>query len=87
MNNNEITTFLEKVDDLDKRKDCFKLLELFEQWTNKKPKLWRNSIIGFGNYHYKYDSEREETNFSPLKTISQFTLQLASVIIKVLCQS
>jgi hypothetical protein len=71
MINNEIITFLEKVEDLDKRKDCFKLLRLLEEWTSEKPKLWRNSIVGFGKYHYKYDSGREGdwflTGFSPRK--------------------
>ena len=39
--------------------------------TGEVPKMWGNSIIGFGNFHYKYDSGREGdwfvTGFSPRK--------------------
>ena len=41
------------------------------QITAEKPKLWGTSIIGFGDYHYKYKSGREGdwflTGFSPRK--------------------
>ena len=40
--------------------------------TGLEPKMWGTSIIGFGNYHYKYDSGREgdffKVGFSPRKT-------------------
>jgi len=40
--------------------------------TKEKPKMWGPSIIGFGTYHYKYDSGREGdapvVGFSPRKT-------------------
>jgi len=39
--------------------------------TRSEPRLWSNSIVGFGTYHYKYDSGREVdwflTGFSPRK--------------------
>ena len=39
--------------------------------SGDKPKLWGPSIIGFGSYHYKYDSGREGDmpliSFSPRK--------------------
>lgn len=39
--------------------------------TQKEPKMWGDSIIGFGSYHYKYKSGREGdwfvTGFSPRK--------------------
>ena len=71
LNDSDIVTFLNGVDNDERRKDCFKLLELFEKWTNEIPKMWGASIIGFGSYHYKYDSGREGdwflTGFSPRK--------------------
>lgn len=70
-NDNDIVEFLNGVDNEERRKHCFKLLELFEQWTRETPKMWGTSIIGFGSYHYKYDSGREGdwflTGFSPRK--------------------
>lgn len=70
-NDNDIVEFLNGIDNEERRKDCFKLLELFEKWTDETPKMWGQSIVGFGSYHYKYDSGREGdwflTGFSPRK--------------------
>lgn len=70
-NYSDIVEFLNKIDNEEKKSDCFRLLELFGQWTNETPKMWGQSIVGFGSYHYKYDSGREGdwflTGFSPRK--------------------
>lgn len=54
-----------------KRQDSFAILELMKQVTGKEPKMWGDSIVGFGNYHYKYASGREGdwflVGFSPRK--------------------
>lgn len=39
------------------------LLRLFKEVTGMKPVMWGN-IIGFGSYHYKYDSGREGDFFA-----------------------
>lgn len=41
------------------RKDCEFLANLFQSITNHEPKMWGPSIVGFGSYHYKYESGRE----------------------------
>jgi hypothetical protein len=68
-NTNSVTDFLQAIPEEQKRKDCFVLLELMKEITNEPPVMWGPSIIGFGNYHYKYDSGREGdmllTGFSP----------------------
>lgn len=56
----------------EKRKaDAEALLDLFGRVTALKPKMWGPSIIGYGRYHYKYESGREGesmlTGFSPRK--------------------
>lgn len=70
-NDNDIMEFLNGIDNEERKNDCFKLLGLFRQWTGEPPKMWGPSMIGFGGYHYKYDSEREGdwflTGFSPRK--------------------
>lgn len=47
------------------------LLDLFAKTTGWTPRMWGPSIIGYGEYHYKYDSGREgdfmATGFSPRK--------------------
>ena len=60
--------FINAVKDEAKRKDCFKLIELIKMQTGLEPKLWGPSIVGFGSYHYKYDSGREGD--SPLLAFS-----------------
>ena len=51
--------FLAAVDDDQRREDAEFLLGWFEQVTGWKPKMWGPAIIGYGRYHYKYDSGRE----------------------------
>lgn len=41
------------------RSDCQTLARLMTQWTKEPPKMWGPSIVGFGVYHYKYESGRE----------------------------
>ena len=61
--------FLNRIQDETKRQDCFRILNLMKQITRKKPVMWGPSIIGFGQYHYRYASGREGdffvTGFSP----------------------
>lgn len=66
-----VEKFLNSVKDDQKREDSFKILKMMKQITKVEPKMWGKSIIGFGNYHYKYASGREGdwflTGFSPRK--------------------
>jgi hypothetical protein len=70
-NKGDVEAFLNSVPDEKKRRDSFTILELMKQVTGEEPKMWGDSIIGFGSYHYKYESGREGdwfvTGFSPRK--------------------
>lgn len=70
-NNSNVNAFLDSVAEDKKRADSFKLLKIMQEITNESPKMWGSSIIGFGNYHYKYESGREGdffiVGFSPRK--------------------
>ena len=63
--------FIKQVDDEQKLKDCYQLLELMKEITSDEPKMWGGSMVGFGSYHYKNKSDREGdwflTGFSPRK--------------------
>lgn len=67
-----VEVFLNSIENEAKRKDAFTLLGMMKQITNFEPKMWGSSIIGFGNYHYKYASGQEGDwfilGFSPRKT-------------------
>ena len=66
-----VEKFLNSVKDEQKRKDSFKILEMMKKITKEEPKMWGPSIVGFGKYHYKYESGHEGdmciAGFSPRK--------------------
>ena len=70
-NNASVADFLNSIPDEKKRKDAFEVLELMQDITKEPAKMWGNSIVGFGRYHYKYATGHEGdmciTGFSPRK--------------------
>lgn len=66
-----VKEFLNSVEHERKRNDSFEILEMMKEITGEQPKMWGKSLIGFGNYHYKYESGREgdwfRVGFSPRK--------------------
>jgi hypothetical protein len=66
-----VTAFLDEKCDAARRADCDAIIKMMQNATGEKPKMWGPSIVGFGSYHYKYDSGREGdmciTGFSPRK--------------------
>ena len=63
--------FVASVEHPTRRADAETLLEMMQRVTDCPPKMWGPTIIGFGRYHYQYDSGREGdfmlTGFSPRK--------------------
>lgn len=70
-NDNSVSAFLNTITDVRKRNDCFALVQLISKITGYQPKMWGASIVGFGSYHYRYDSGHEGDSsivgFSPRK--------------------
>ncbi|WP_433923262.1 DUF1801 domain-containing protein [Paenibacillus taichungensis] len=68
---NSVIEFIESVDSPKKREDAYQLLDIFTETTGYTAKMWGPSIIGFGSYHYKYESGHEGdaplVGFSPRK--------------------
>lgn len=66
-----VIAFIDNVENPKKREDAYKLLDIFAETTAYKAKIWGTSIIGFGSYHYKYESGHEGdaplVGFSPRK--------------------
>ncbi|MBI3425624.1 MAG: DUF1801 domain-containing protein [Acidobacteria bacterium] len=66
-----VEEFLNAIADETVRQDCFTLAKLMQKATKAKPKMWGPSIVGFGDYRYKYESGRENdwfyVGFSPRK--------------------
>ena len=54
-----VAGFIKKITDGKKRKDFSTILDMITKHTGLEPKMWGTSIVGFGSYHYKYESGRE----------------------------
>jgi nucleoid DNA-binding protein len=69
VNSTSVSAFLESVGNEQRRKDASELVTLMKEVTGKRPKMWGTSLVGFGSYHYRYQSGREGdwpvTGFSP----------------------
>ena len=70
--NKNVNDFINEFTDTEqKRTDSFELLELMKKISGYEARMWGPSIIGFGNYHYKYASGHEGDaplmGFSPRK--------------------
>ncbi|MBZ6526715.1 DUF1801 domain-containing protein [Aerococcaceae bacterium DSM 111021] len=76
----DVHEFIESIDSKQKQIDSYVLLDLFKEVTGEDPQMWYPNIIGFGNYHYVYDSGREGDAsylaFSPRK--AKFSLYLST---------
>jgi Domain of unknown function (DU1801) len=66
-----VSAFIDALTDPARRSDARELVELMQRASGEEPRLWGPSIVGFGSYHYKYDSGREGdmplVSFSPRK--------------------
>jgi hypothetical protein len=66
-----VTAFLNKIPDKQLRDDCFAILKMMQEVSNCEPVMWGSAIIGFGTFHYVYESGREGDmvviGFSPRK--------------------
>jgi hypothetical protein len=66
-----VDKFLRGITDEKKRADCYQILELMKKVTKAEPKMWGTSIVGFGRYHYAYESGHHGdwflAGFSPRK--------------------
>lgn len=64
-----VAEFLAAVEHPTRRADAQRLDRIFREVTGWKPQMWGDSIVGYGSYHYHYDSGREgdflATGFSP----------------------
>ena len=54
-----VETFLARVASDEQRRDSQTLIELMQAVVGEEPKMWGPSIVGFGSYHYVYESGRE----------------------------
>ncbi len=70
-NDGDVTGFISCVEHEQRKADSLELLRVMKELTGEEPKMWGASIVGFGEYHYTYESGREGdwfmVGFSPRK--------------------
>ena len=75
-----VPNFVKTVEDKQRQDDCLTIIEIMKKQSGFEPKMWGSAIIGFGSYHYKYESGHEGdaplVSFSPRKT--EFALYIAN---------
>src|SRR5947208_2159299 len=79
-NSTSVLHFIQTVPDPQRQKDALAIIDIMSRQSGFQPKMWGSAIIGFGSYHYKYESGREGdaplVGFSPRK--SAFALYIAN---------
>lgn len=67
----DVAEFIHQIEHTTRRADALRLDEIFREATGWVPRMWGPTIIGYGSYHYKYETGREgdaiATGFSPRK--------------------
>ncbi|HEY0668145.1 MAG TPA: DUF1801 domain-containing protein [Sphingobacteriaceae bacterium] len=75
-----VSGFVKSIADKQRQADCLAIIEIMKEQSGFDPVMWGSGIIGFGSYHYKYESGHEGdaplVGFSPRKT--EFALYIAN---------
>ena len=79
-----VKDFIKKIPEAQRQKDALTIVDMMEKQSGFAAKMWGPVIIGFGSYHYVYESGHEGdaplVGFSPRKT--EFALYLSSAFDK-----
>jgi hypothetical protein len=59
VNDKSVSEFINAIENEKRRQECQTLLEMMREAMGEEPKMWGDSIVGFGSYHYKGKSGRE----------------------------
>jgi hypothetical protein len=66
-----VEKFIAGIEGEERKQDCREIIRMMKKATGEEPVMWGTSVVGFGSYHYKYESGREGdmpvTGFSPRK--------------------
>jgi hypothetical protein len=79
-----VKDFIKKIPEAERQKDAQTIVDIMEKQSGFPAKMWGPAIIGFGSYHYVYESGHEGdaplVGFSPRK--NEFALYLSSAFEK-----
>lgn len=70
-NDKDVLDYLNSIEPLEKREDSLTILRLMEEVIKEEPKMWGDSMIGFGEYTYtgsnKVENKWFKVGFAPRK--------------------
>ena len=78
--NQNVRDYLNSIEDEQRRTDCTRIYEIMKKVTGHEGRMWGDSMVGFGEYHYKYDSGREGNFF-----ISGFSNRKNNISLYMMC--
>ena len=58
-NDASVQQYLNAIDDAQRKKDCLSIHQMMQKVTGHEGSMWGDSMVGYGSYHYKYESGRE----------------------------
>ncbi len=58
-NDLSVSDYVSRITDSTKQSDFQKVIDLLQKVSGFEPKMWGTAIVGFGSYHYVYESGRE----------------------------
>ncbi len=61
--NKSVAEYIESIENETRREDSRVILALLEEVTGEKPKIWGDSMVGFGKYQYHRKGSKEEFEF------------------------
>lgn len=79
-NARSVQAFLNAIDDPEHRRDSKAIARLMGEVTGARPSMWGDSIVGFGDYHYRYASGREGDWF-----VAGFAPRKAGLTVYLMC--
>ncbi len=71
VNDGDVNAFINSIENDKRKEDCFRILDIMQEVTKETPKMWGQTIVGFGTYQYTnksgFEGEWMATGFSPRK--------------------
>lgn len=55
----DVEHLIDAIEDDTRRSDCRTVMNIMREATGEEPRIWGSGMVGFGSYHYKYESGRE----------------------------
>ena len=63
MSDDPVQNFIEGIENDRRRNDARALIEILSRVTGHEPRMWGDTMVGFDQYHYVYESGREGDSF------------------------